>query len=217
MNYVVLAPGSDLSHEIEIKRSRFIGRAARVASESEAREFLTAVRAAHREARHICHGFVVDPDRRTQRFSDDGEPAGTAGAPILKAITARQTSPGRTELSDVVVAVVRYFGGVKLGAGGLVQAYSQAAAETLDTGKYLRRELLREVTCAVDYESVGRLETSLRAMGVVIGEVEYAATPVLHTWISDEKSQIEAHLTRLAELTNGQAVAELQGTAWVDS
>lgn len=217
MSYVALAPGSDLTTEIEIKRSRFIGRATRVGSEEQARQFLASVRAAHIQARHVCHAFVVDPDRRTQRFSDDGEPAGTAGAPILTAITARQTGESGAQLSDIVVAVVRYFGGIKLGAGGLVQAYSQTAAQTLDTGTYLRRRLMREITCSVNYDNVGRLETSLRAFGVVISEVEYGADAVVHTWVADEPEVIHTHLTRIAELTNGQVTPDLRGTAWVDS
>ena len=84
--YVVLRAGSRPSAEIEIKRSRFIGYAARVDTEDAARDFLAELRAGHREARHVCHAFVLGADRDTQRSSDDGEPGGTAGAPILKAI-----------------------------------------------------------------------------------------------------------------------------------
>ena len=164
--YVVLRAGARPSVEVEIKRSRFIGYAARVDTEDAARDFLAELRAGHREARHVCHAFVLGADRDTQRSSDDGEPSGTAGAPILKAITGRQTSPGVTELSDVLVAVVRYFGGIKLGAGGLVQAYSDTAAATLDAAPIVARQRMRQLTIALPMDAAGRIETILRAQGV---------------------------------------------------
>ena len=104
--YVVLRAGARPSVEVEIKRSRFIGYAARVDTEQAARDFLAELRAGHREARHVCHAFVLGADRDTQRSSDDGEPSGTAGAPILKAITGRQTSGQlRTPMMGMILKI----------------------------------------------------------------------------------------------------------------
>lgn len=172
-SYHVLRAGSRPLSEIEIKKSRFLGFAARVETEEQARDFLAEVRRAHREARHVCHGFVLGPDRDVQRSSDDGEPAGTAGMPILKAILDRQNPAGRADLSDVVVAVVRYFGGVKLGAGGLVRAYSETASATLDAARMVVRQRLQEHSMQVPLAEAGRLETILRAQGVHVEPTTY--------------------------------------------
>ena len=107
-----------------IEKSRFLTYAAHTAGEEEARAFLASVRAQHPLATHVCYAFIADRLGNLQRFSDDGEPQGTAGMPILNVIKAQ-------ELYETTVAVVRYFGGIKLGAGGLTRAYSSCAAEAL--------------------------------------------------------------------------------------
>ena len=215
--YVVLRAGARPSVEVEIKRSRFIGYAARVDTEQAARDFLAELRAGHREARHVCHAFVLGADRDTQRSSDDGEPGGTAGAPILKAIVGRQTSPGLTELSDVVVAVVRYFGGVKLGAGGLVQAYSDTAAATLDAAPTVVRQRMRQLTIALPMDAAGRIETILRAQGVHLEPTSYAADHAKLTLaVPDEPTAIDAMVERLAGLSSGSASPVRGAVSWFD-
>lgn len=215
--YVVLRAGARPSVEVEIKRSRFIGYAARVDTEDAARDFLAELRAGHREARHVCHAFVLGADRDTQRSSDDGEPSGTAGAPILKAITGRQTSPGVTELSDVLVAVVRYFGGIKLGAGGLVQAYSDTAAATLDAAPIVARQRMRQLTMALPMDAAGRIETVLRAQGVHLEPTSYAADHAKLTLaVPDEPTAIDAMVERLAGLSSGSASPVWGVVSWFD-
>ena len=215
--YVVLRAGARPSVEVEIKRSRFIGYAARVDTEQAARDFLAELRAGHREARHVCHAFVLGADRDTQRSSDDGEPSGTAGAPILKAITGRQTSFGVTELSDVLVAVVRYFGGIKLGAGGLVQAYSDTAAATLDAAPIVARQRMRQLTMALPMDAAGRIETVLRAQGVHLEPTSYAADHAKLTLaVPDEPTAIDAMVERLAGLSSGSASPVWGVVSWFD-
>ena len=215
--YVVLRAGARPSVEVEIKRSRFIGYAARVDTEQAARDLLAELRAGHREARHVCHAFVLGADRDTQRSSDDGEPSGTAGAPILKAITGRQTSPGVTELSDVLVAVVRYFGGIKLGAGGLVQAYSDTAAATLDAAPIVARQRMRQLTMALPMDAAGRIETVLRAQGVHLEPTSYAADHAKLTLaVPDEPTAIDAMVERLAGLSSGSASPVWGVVSWFD-
>jgi len=215
--YVALVTGARPRVEVEIKRSRFIGYAARVETEANAREILAELRAEHREARHICHAFVLGADRDTQRSSDDGEPGGTAGAPILKAIIGRQTSPGRTELSDVLVAVVRYFGGVKLGAGGLVQAYSETAAATLDAAPTVVRQRMQQLTIALPMDTAGRIETTLRAQGVHLAPTSYTAHQAeIALAVPDERTAIAAMVERLADLSSGTASPVLGAAGWFD-
>ena len=128
---------SPVEAEIEIKRSRFLTRLSPAADEAEARAVIAEARAEHPKARHHCSAFVLDVDSRTQRFSDDGEPAGTAGAPILDVVTGH-------DLTFVVAVVTRYFGGTLLGAGGLVRAYGQATSAAVDEARIItRRERVR--------------------------------------------------------------------------
>lgn len=151
--------------DLEVKRSHFLSRAARADTEEEARAFVASVRAAHPTARHHCSAFIVSPEgclpdltaRPLERSSDDGEPSGTAGQPMLEVL--RGTGLGRT-----CVVVTRYFGGTLLGTGGLVRAYSEAAAMALEAAARVRlaTRYLWQVPCPLDL--AGRLEADLRAV-----------------------------------------------------
>ncbi|MBL3685569.1 YigZ family protein [Leucobacter zeae] len=154
--------------ELEITRSRFLTRLVRVADEAAAREAIARVRAEHPRARHHCSAFVLGPDGRIQRSNDDGEPSGTAGAPMLDALVS-------AGLSDVVAVVTRYFGGVLLGAGGLTRAYRASVAEAVLAAHRVRRGLRVEVAVASSYEVAGQLEAEARRRGFGIGDADYGA------------------------------------------
>ncbi len=130
-----------------IEKSRFLTYSAHVESEEEAKAFLAEIRKKHSLATHVCYAFIADKAGNLQRFSDDGEPQGTAGVPILEVLKAKK-------LTETAVAVVRYFGGVKLGAGGLVRAYSSSAAENLDGADIRVLEVCGEYEIEVDYNGV---------------------------------------------------------------
>lgn len=130
-----------------IEKSRFLTYSAHVESEEEARAFIAEIRAKHSLATHVCFAFISDKIGNLQRFSDDGEPQGTAGVPILEVLKAKK-------LYETAVAVVRYFGGIKLGAGGLVRAYSSSAAENLDGADIRVVETCVEVFVTVDYTGI---------------------------------------------------------------
>ncbi len=134
-------------YEKVIEKSKFITYCAHVESEEEARSFLAQIRKVHSMATHVCYAFIADKLGNLQRFSDDGEPQGTAGVPMLEVLKARK-------LYETAVAVVRYFGGVKLGAGGLVRAYSSSTAEGLDRADIRRLETCVEYDVEVDYTGV---------------------------------------------------------------
>jgi uncharacterized YigZ family protein len=141
--------------EIEVKRSRFRGHVERVATEDEARAVVERIRKQAWDARHHCAAFVLGPDGQLQRSSDDGEPAGTAGAPMLEVLRGR-------DLSDVVAVVTRWFGGVLLGAGGLVRAYSDAVRAALDEAGVTERRLSVRYDVEAGHAAAARLENDLR-------------------------------------------------------
>ena len=114
--------------EVVIKKSRFLGTAANVETEEEARELVNAIRKEHYSARHVCYAYSIGETNPSLKFSDDGEPGGTAGKPILDVIS-------NSGISNIVIIVVRYFGGVLLGTGGLVRAYTQAAQEAVNAAE----------------------------------------------------------------------------------
>lgn len=211
----MLSQASLPSTTLEIKKSRFIGYAARIGDEDGARTFLAGLRHQHLQARHICHGFVIGPERGTQRSSDDGEPGGTAGVPILEAILHRQDDAGRACLSDVVVAVVRYFGGTKLGASGLVQAYTQSAAATLDAADFTRRQRMRLAWVRLDHASAARLETSLRDLGYQLSPTSYGANDAVVNLAVPAGAWDEAAM-QVNTLTSGAAQLGTCGEAWQD-
>jgi uncharacterized YigZ family protein len=190
---------------LEVKRSRFLCTLARVESEDAARGVVDRLRREHWDARHHCSAFVLGPDAAVQRSSDDGEPAGTAGAPMLEVLRGR-------EVSDVVAVVTRWFGGVLLGAGGLVRAYSDAVRAALDEVGTLERRLLTEVALVLDHADAGRVETELRSRGVEVLDVSYGARVRLLLGTADPGALERS----VAELTGGRAVPEAAGERWVD-
>ncbi|QCP08091.1 YigZ family protein [Micrococcus luteus] len=214
-----LAAGEDgwIVHELEVRRSRFLTVLGRVADEAQARAMIAALRRRHHDARHVCSAFVLGPERSVARSSDDGEPAGTAGTPMLEALTARETAPGRTDLTDVCAVVVRWFGGVKLGAGGLVRAYSESVSAALDTTPLVTRS--RRAILAVDapHAQAGRWENELRAAGVAVLDAGYGAAGVrLRVGVPDSDAQRADFAARLADITAGAGRAEPIGTEWID-
>jgi uncharacterized YigZ family protein len=197
----------DGTAEIEVKRSRFIAHVARVATEDEARAVLERTRKQHWDARHNCSAFVLGPAGDVQRSNDDGEPSGTAGAPMLEVLRGRA-------VSDVVAVVTRYFGGVLLGAGGLVRAYSDAVRAALDEVGLRERRLLDKVDVTVGHAEAGKLENELRSRDVSVLGIDYAVRATLH--VAVPAGDLAWFSALLAELTGGSAGAEPVGSHWVD-
>lgn len=198
---------ADGTSEIEAKRSRFIGWVRRVETQGDARAVVEVARKQMWDARHHCSAFVLGSDRALRRSNDDGEPVGTAGAPMLDALVRRQ-------VSDVVAVVARYFGGTLLGAGGLVRAYSDAVAAALDDAGLVRRDLQQVIEVRVDHRDAGRLEHDLRERGVALLGVDYASD--VRLTIAVPTGAVDGHLAHLAAVTAGAARSELGPTRWVD-
>lgn len=216
-SYTTLASGPDFRHEIEIKRSRFITVLRRADTEEAARDLVAGLRREFHDARHHCSAIILGPDRNIQRSSDDGEPSGTAGVPMLEALTKRETTPGAADLSDVSAVVVRYFGGILLGAGGLVRAYSESVSSALSLVPLVRRSRLRICSAEVPHAAAGRLENDLRAAGFVMAETSYGAQyTVLRVAVPDNAGAIADAADRLQLLTSGRVALGPEGTEWVD-
>jgi len=193
--------------ELEISRSRFLARIERVEDEAEAREVIDRARSEHPKARHHCSAFVLGPDAAVQRSNDDGEPSGTAGAPILDALTS-------SGLSDVVAVVTRYFGGVLLGAGGLTRAYRAAVAEAVLGARIVTRSLRQELTIDLAYDVAPQLEAEARRRAWAIVGAQYGET-VTQTY-AVAKDQVAALAALAAEFSAGAAIIEPGGVAYVD-
>ncbi|MDO4898478.1 MAG: YigZ family protein [Rothia sp. (in: high G+C Gram-positive bacteria)] len=219
--YTVLSSNSPVESLLEIKRSEFIGFVQRVETEEGARAFIESIRKTYHDARHVCSAFVLGADRDVQRSSDDGEPAGTAGIPMLQALLARRTH-GRqgeetTDLSDVVAVVVRYFGGIKLGAGGLVRAYTDAVVQVLDESHLVPRERLRLGAITSSHAEAGRLENDLRSLGYTVLGAEYQPDhAVLTVGVFDDEASKEAAEEKIASLTAGANTINWGQSEWVD-
>jgi uncharacterized YigZ family protein len=190
-----------------VKRSRFLCRLRRVEDEVAAREVVEQARKSHWGARHHCSAYVLGPEARVQRSNDDGEPAGTAGAPMLEVLRGR-------EVSDVVAVVTRYFGGTLLGAGGLVRAYSDAVRVGLDEVDLVRRRWVRLFDVTTDHAAAARLENELRSRGVSVRDVAYGQRVTLRAAVPPEDlPEVEAMLGRL---TGGEARLRGAGGDWAD-
>lgn len=152
-----------------------------------------------------------------QRSSDDGEPSGTAGIPMLEALIKRETAPQVTDLSDVSVVVVRYFGGILLGAGGLVRAYSESVSSALESAPLVIRRRLRLCALEVPHAEAGRLENELRGAGYVMAETGYEAKhTILRLALADNPAEFAEAKGRLASLTAGTIDLLPEGTEWID-
>lgn len=188
-------------HESEkiIEKSRFITYSYHVESEEEARAFLSEIRGKHTLATHVCYAFIADKAGNLQRFSDDGEPQGTAGVPMLEVLKNKK-------LSETAVAVVRYFGGIKLGAGGLVRAYASSVAENLDGADI--RELCPavEIKIIVDYTGVDGVQKFISPRTCPVLSTDYGEKVCFV--LAVKKIEKESFLADLTDFMQGRVEIE---------
>ena len=179
----------------EIQKSRFIAYTSHVETEAEARDFVTAIKKKHFDARHNCSAWVLGADSSQQKSNDDGEPGGTAGNPILEAIKQHG-------LTNVVVVVTRYFGGIKLGAGGLIRAYSHTASLGLEATPCLEVKPFCLMEAEMDYSLLGTVENWIRNEDLRTGETAYLDKVTVRLLV--EPADCEAISTELTNLTAAQ-------------
>lgn len=195
MEKPVLTVFSERESEKIIEKSRFITYSAHAESEEEARAFIAKIRSKHSLATHVCFAFVADKTGNLQRFSDDGEPQGTAGMPILEVLKNKK-------LFETVVAVVRYFGGVKLGAGGLVRAYSSSAAENLDGADIRSLEMCKEYQIIVDYTGIDGVQKYLASNECELLSTDYGEK--VGFLVAVKKSRAEEFKIALVDFMQGR-------------
>lgn len=185
------------SDEFVERRSRFIGYIAPVRTEEEATAFISEKKALHWDASHNVYAYILR-EGQTRRYSDDGEPQGTAGVPVLEVLQ-------REGLVDVAAVVTRYFGGVLLGAGGLVRAYSHAAKLAVDAAERMVMSECAELSAMFSYDQYGRIERLLAKYGARTLGSDYAADVTLRVLM--KANRVEAFQRDLAELTAGRVTA----------
>lgn len=191
--------------EETIKKSRFIARLRHCGGEEEANAFVALAHEAERGAGHHCFAYVLgdDVETRVERYSDDGEPSGTAGAPILSVLKAR-------ELVNVVAVVSRYYGGIKLGTGGLTRAYSGTVTSALESTPLQARVRLHMFTLAVDHAEAGWVEAELRRRGFEVDGVDYGQKAVIRVLCAEATTLDSA----VAEITSGRGELVHMGHLW---
>lgn len=187
------------SSEIVIQKSRFLTYVNRAESEQDALAFINEIKSQHKSANHNCSAYLIGEHDSIQKANDDGEPSGTAGVPMLEVLK-------KQGLKDTVVVVTRYFGGIKLGGGGLIRAYGKATTEGIEAAQIVKRQLHHLMKVSVEYTWLGKVENEVRSSSYPLQRIDYADSVeiFLYVPIALEDSFIEW----LTEMTNGQAVIE---------
>lgn len=193
--------------EIEIKKSRFINLVFHIEAEAEAETILAEIRKKHYKATHVCWAYLLNTNPRRQKASDDGEPSGTAGKPILEVIDHR-------ELKDVLVVVIRYFGGIKLGTGGLIRAYGGGASDVLNHCAIIKKQFSDQLQVVVSYASYGGLSNGLLERDVIPVNEDFGENVTLSFQIP--VAETKEFLAWVEDKTNGTAQIIHGEQAFVD-
>lgn len=180
--------------EVIINKSRFIGYSAPINNEEDATAFIEAIKTKHKDATHNVSAYVFGEESNIQRFSDDGEPSGTAGIPVLEVIK-------KENLRNIVVVVTRYFGGIKLGGGGLIRAYTKGAKIGIDSGSIVDMTLHIKLRISIPYTILGKIENYLGINSYKAEEVIYMEDVEILLYVN--KSKIDEFKAELLNLTNG--------------
>ncbi len=179
-----------------INKSKFIGTAVPVEDEEQAQEFIESMKKEFKDATHNCYAYVIGKNKNIQRYSDDGEPSGTAGMPILNVIS-------QENLVNVAVVVTRYFGGVLLGAGGLARAYTKGCKIALESGIIVDKDLYYDVSFNLDYTLLGKMDNELLKNNFIVKDKIYSDHVTFKLIVKeDETDEIDA---LVSEITCGRA------------
>lgn len=204
MNYFTIYEPAEASF-IE-KKSEFIGYIAPVKTNDEAVEFIGKIKAMHRKARHNVYAYILRHDN-ISRYSDDGEPQGTAGTPVLEVLQKRG-------LTDVCIVVTRYFGGILLGGGGLIRAYSHAASIACDAAKIMDMRLCHRLKINADYGLYGKISYILPNFDVITVNSDFGSSVTLEILVQNKL--LPSLIKELTEITNGAAEITDHGELFED-
>ncbi len=192
--------------EIEEKKSRFIATARPVTSEEEAYEFINGLKSKYWNATHNVYAYFICNENVQRKFSDDGEPSGTAGLPALDAIK-------KLGVEDAAVVITRYFGGTLLGASGLVRAYGKAAAMGIEAAGIVKQQLCVEAIIALDYTFLGKVQAFLAAMRYKVKDIVYAQNVEIHIFIPVD--EYDTFCAKLTEATNARVFVTSGNKAYI--
>lgn len=183
--------------EFEEKKSTFIGNIKRVYNEDEAKAFINEIKGQHKEARHNVYAYMIGENKGIQRYSDDGEPQGTGGIPVLEVLK-------KNDVTDVVVVVTRYFGGILLGTGGLARAYSKGAADALKEANIVEKVLGFSMNITIDYDKLGKMQYICESNNWFIENTDYEDKVTIHIYC---KSTLKEMMEKaFIEATSGKAI-----------
>lgn len=192
------------SAEIDIKRSTFISYIARTETEDEAKQFINEIKQTHKDATHNCSAYIIGENALIQRADDDGEPQGTAGIPILEVLK-------REELYNTTIVVTRYFGGIKLGAGGLIRAYSSGAAEAVKASGKVYLVPMVPTMIVLDYTFTNRFEYFLEQEQIEIRDQKYTDKVTYELIVSEEKVEdVKSELQKITSDTFTMTTSEVE-------
>ncbi|KMK77417.1 YigZ family protein [Alkalihalobacillus pseudalcaliphilus] len=194
-------------HELVIQKSRFISHFARINSEQEAQQFIDTIKKKHSNATHNCSAYILGEHDNIQKANDDGEPSGTAGVPMLEVLKKRQ-------LKNTAVVVTRYFGGIKLGAGGLIRAYGSSVSEGLNHVGVVERTLMKVVHCSIDYHWLGKVENELRQSHYPLKEISYLEDVTVKVYVKED--EYHPFTEWMNELTNGQVTIQIHDEIYLE-
>ena len=186
--------------EYIVEKSTFIGYAKPIKTEEEAIEFINEIKKKHKDATHNVWAYTIGENMNIQRYSDDGEPQGTAGIPTLEVIK-------KEALRDVVVVVTRYFGGIKLGAGGLVRAYTKGAKVGIEAGIVIEKVKYSEVKIKIEYTQLGRIQNEIMNLGFKVKDTIYSEDVELIVYVRNEEAK--SLMDRIIDITSGTADVSL--------
>ncbi|HAX73934.1 MAG TPA: YigZ family protein, partial [Firmicutes bacterium] len=192
--YLMVA--ADGEHEIVIEKSRFICHVKRVYNDVEANQFIKDIKKLHWNATHNCSAYVVGDFSEAQKANDDGEPSGTAGVPMLEVLR-------KQDLKNCVVVVTRYFGGIKLGAGGLIRAYGKSVSEAIKELGVIERKTMKTMFINADYNLLGTIQNRLENSDYILSQVHY--TDVVSVEVLIDVSEEENFKDWVVDMTNGRA------------
>ena len=195
-------------HQIEIKKAKFICHLFRIESEAQAKEYIAKIKKEHYKANHNCSAYMLGENFEIQRSTDDGEPSGTAGVPMLEVLKKNQ-------LQNTLAIVTRYFGGIKLGAGGLIRAYSTSVSEALKKIGIVQGKLQQLLDITIDYHQLGKLQNYLENEQISIQEINYLEQITVK--IAIDINQCESFQNALIDLFNNQLSIQLLNQSYVEN
>ncbi|KOY82348.1 YigZ family protein [Lysinibacillus macroides] len=193
--------------EIIISKSRFLTYIERAETEEDAIAFIDSIKKRHQNATHNCSAYIIGEHDHIQKANDDGEPSGTAGVPMLEVLK-------KQSLKDTVVVVTRYFGGIKLGGGGLIRAYGKATTEGLMAAQIVERKLHHFMKVAIDYTWLGKVENEIRGSSYTLEEIRYLEG--VEIIVSVSKEEEEQFRNWITDITNGQATITFENAQFIE-